>query len=130
MAAILAKLWVPVHGVNVKQHGSAGVGHICAVDAAFLPSCQTLSDGRHQHTHRVSLQIWHSDKSLGLEVVPYPDEPGVHGAEHGAVTHDGFPDLVYVVHQPAEFHCAEVSADRESCFMLQQENSVSAASFL
>lgn len=116
--------------MNVKQHGSAGVGHISAVDAAFLPSCQTLSDSRHQHKQRVSLQICHSDKGLGLQVVPYPDEPGVHGPEHGAVTHDGFPDLVYVVHQPSEFHGAEVSADRESGFMLQEENSVSAASFL
>lgn len=116
--------------MNVKQHGSAGVGHICAVDAAFLPSCQTLSDSRHQHKQTVSLQIWQSDKGLGLQVVPYPDEPGVHGAKHGAVTHDGFPDFVYVVHQPSEFHGAEVRADRESGFMLQEENSVSAASFL
>lgn len=49
----------------------------------------------------------------------YPNEPGVDGAEHGAVRHDSFVDLVYVVHQPAKLHCAEVSANGEPCFMLQ-----------
>lgn len=56
------------------------------------------------------------------EVFTHPYEPGVHGAEHGSVRHDGFVDLVHVVHQPAELHGAEVRADRESCFMLQGDN--------
>lgn len=43
-AVVLAEFWVPVQSVNVKQHGSAGVGHICAVDSARLPPCQTLAD--------------------------------------------------------------------------------------
>lgn len=49
----------------------------------------------------------------------YPDEPGVHGAEHGPVAHHGVSDLGHVVHQPAEFHGAEVGADREPRFMLR-----------
>lgn len=56
------------------------------------------------------------------EVLVYPDEPGVHGAEHGAVRHDSFMNLVHVVHQPAKFHRAEVSANGETCFMLWDDN--------
>lgn len=48
----------------------------------------------------------------------HPDEPGVHGAEHGAVGHHGVADLVHVVHQPAKLHRAEVGADREPRLML------------
>lgn len=49
----------------------------------------------------------------------YPDEPRVHGAKHGAVGHDGVPDLVHVVHQPAQLDGAEVGADREARLVLQ-----------
>ena len=117
---LLAKLWVPFQSVNVKQHGSAGVGHICAVDSARLAAGQTLQDANHTHTHRSASnkmspasgrQLW-----SGLS---YPDEPGVHGAEHGAVRHHCIADLVHVVHQPPELHRAEVSADGEPGFMLQ-----------
>lgn len=55
----------------------------------------------------------------------YPNEPGVDGAEHGAVRHDSFVDLANVVHQPAKLHCAEVSANGEPCFMLQDDNHIS-----
>lgn len=61
---------------------------------------------------------------LRQEVLSYPNEPGVHGAKHGAVRHDGVTDLVHVVHQPAKFHRAEVSADWEPCFMLWKDNDV------
>lgn len=53
-AVVLAKFWIPVHSVNVKQHCSAGVGHVRAVDAAWLPPRQTLMD---KHTQSFSLQI-------------------------------------------------------------------------
>lgn len=52
-AVVLAKFWIPVHSVNVKQHCSAGVGHVRAVDAAWLPPRQTLMD-KHTHTESVS----------------------------------------------------------------------------
>lgn len=52
---------------------------------------------------------------------PYPDEPGVHGAEHGAARRHGVTDLIHVVHQPAELHGAEVRADGEPRFVLQGE---------
>lgn len=61
---------------------------------------------------------------LRQEVRNYPNEPGVDGAKHGAVRHDSFVDLVYVVHQPAELHCAEVSANGEACLMLQNDNHI------
>ncbi len=63
-----------------------------------------------------------SIQALRREVFTHPDEPGVHGAEHGAVRHDGFMDLGHVVHQPAKFHRAEVSADREPRLVLQDDN--------
>lgn len=49
---ILAKFWVPVHSMNVKQHRSAGVGHICAVHSTGLAPRQTLLE--HKHTQNVS----------------------------------------------------------------------------
>lgn len=55
VGAIRAEFWVPVQSVDVKQHGSAGVGHICAVDAARLPTSQTLLEIHRKHTPMVSL---------------------------------------------------------------------------
>lgn len=68
-----------------------------------------------------SFEVQHLKKKKDKRKCHYPYEPGVHGAEHGAVRHHGLVDLVHVVHQPAEFHGAEVRADRESGFMLQHD---------
>lgn len=43
---ILAELRVPVEGVDVEEHGAAGVGHVRAVDAAGLTARQTLGGTR------------------------------------------------------------------------------------
>lgn len=61
---------------------------------------------------------------LTESALSHPDEPGVDGAEHGTVRHDGLVDLVHVVHQPAKFHRAEISANGESCFMLHVDNKI------
>lgn len=37
-----AELRIPVHGVNVKEHGATGVGDVCAVDASVPASRQAL----------------------------------------------------------------------------------------
>lgn len=37
-----AELRIPVHGVNVEEHGATGVGDICAVDASVPASRQAL----------------------------------------------------------------------------------------
>lgn len=126
---ILAKIRVPVHRVDVEQHGSAGVGHVSAVDSARLAAGQTLLDSFHnsRQLHRCRKSPI-STEEVGI-LSDYPNEPGVHGAEHGAVRNDSLVDLVYVVHQPAELHRAEVSADGEPCFMLQSHETQSVISF-
>lgn len=132
-AVVLAKFWIPVHGVNVKEHGSAGVGHICAVDSTRLAARQTLFGIHQKRTHKVIFlkqnqsapQLTNNISMAPVPLLTYPNDPGVDSAEHGAVRHDGFMDLVHVVHQPAKFHCAEVSADGEPCFMLQDDNDMS-----
>lgn len=102
--------------MDVEQHGSAGVGHVRAVDPARLPPGQTLmgrtGDNRHL-SRRLRGLVWGGSRCT------YPNEPGVDGAEHGAVRDDGFLDLVHVVHEPAEFHGAEVGADGETRFVLE-----------
>lgn len=37
-----AELRIPVHGVNVEEHGATGVGDVCAVDASVPASRQAL----------------------------------------------------------------------------------------
>lgn len=49
----------------------------------------------------------------------YPDDPGVHGAEHGAFAQHGLAHLVHVVQQPAQLHGAEVGADGEARLVLE-----------
>lgn len=49
-----------------------------------------------------------------------PNKPGVYGAEHGAMTSHGLLDRLYIVQQPAKLHRAEVGAEREARFILQQ----------
>lgn len=64
-----AELRVPVHGVDVEQHGPAGVGHVRAVDSARLPPGQTLQTHpaqpqlRQSITRGVSLQLYHDTVS-------------------------------------------------------------------
>lgn len=41
-----AQLGVPLHAVDVEEHGAAGVGHVCAVDAAVPAAGQTLRRGQ------------------------------------------------------------------------------------
>lgn len=104
--------------MDVKQHGSAGVGHISAVDAAGLPPGQTLSTSQSNNCDSSIVETLSMTSTQPAKEQSYPNEPGVDGAEHGAVRDDSFVDLVHVVHQPAEFHRTEVGADGEPGFML------------
>lgn len=122
--AILAKFCVPGHCVNIKQHGSAGVGHISAMDSIWFPPRQTLL-GRHLKAFNIASSVHLqlppiSTKEVRQEIYEDPNKPGVYGAEHGTARSHGLLDGLYVVQQPAKLHGAEVGAEREARFMLQQ----------
>lgn len=82
---------------------------------------------RHCATNKVNIVFHFIQRTclwllLKKEACDYPNKPGVDCAKHGAVRDHSLVDLVHVVHQPAKFDGAEVSADREPRFMLQGGN--------
>lgn len=39
-----AEFRIPVHAVNVEEHGATGIRDVCTVDSSVLPPCQTLRE--------------------------------------------------------------------------------------
>lgn len=54
-------------------------------------------------------------------MAPYPDDPGVHRAKHGAPALDRLTDFTHVVQQPAKLHRTEVGADGKARLGLERE---------
>lgn len=50
----------------------------------------------------------------------YPDDPGVHRAEHGSLTQYCLSHFIHVVQKPTQLHRTEVGADWKACLVLQR----------
>lgn len=116
-----AELRVPLHGVDVEQHGAAGVGHVRAVDPTVAAPRQALREVQTK-TRQVKKKpqlLAPVNARQPARWRSHPDDPRVHRAKHGLLLLHRHGHVGHVVQQPAELDGAEVGADGKARLWLQ-----------